>query len=213
MDYSWITYSAIVHSFIYLTSCSLSRCTLKGWDRSMKRKHLLKYGLVIAFVVMAFLYTKTYKENLQLKSQLGTDNQNVVINLSNLLTYETSTEYWLEQLEKPEGHESLRRLLGEMDYLSFDLYMSNMPEVAEQLDILKEQFYQLKKEGHDLSPDKLEELEENISFLTTLLTTVRSDLGEDSLVWFKNIHDDSSMTQKYIRNEITFFRNKAETEK
>ena len=178
----------------------------------MDRKRLLKYGLVVAFVVMAFLYAKTYKENLQLQSRLGTDYQNVVINVSNLLTYETSTDFWLEQMEKPEGKESLARILGEMDYLSFDLYMSNMPEVAEQLDILQRQFYQFKKEGHDLSPEKMEELEENKSFLTTLLTTVRTDLGEDSLVWFKEIQEDSSKTQKYIRNELTLFRDKEGTE-
>lgn len=167
-------------------------------------------GVITVFVTMAFINVKTYKDNLYLQSRLGTEYQNIVLNLLNLLTFETSKDFWLEQMESPEGKESLARILSEMDYLSVDLHMNNMSEVAVQLDILQSQFYCFKKEGNDFPKESLIELEQNVSILQTVLTGLRSDLGEDSIVWFKEIHDDSSKTHEFIRNEL--IRSKIEVE-
>ncbi len=183
-----------------------------GEGSNVKKKKLIEYALITFVLIMVFFTYTTYKENQYLKSRMGTEYENLVIQSLIFLKEESSTDYWLEQMKSPRGNEALHSLISELSFLSSSLHKHNLDYIALQMDVLKRQFYNFMKYENEFSLEEIKELEQNVSILASILTTVKSDLENDSLKWYKEIHNHSSKTQEYIRSELTSYWNEKEVE-
>lgn len=140
---------------------------------------------------------------------IGAEYQITVRNT--IFDLDVPSNFWLEELKNENGDVLLERHIGELKANANNVYKigGKLQIIGEQLHYISKLYWTLEEAVNDGDTEKIVRLHEEIlqlrNFVIKVLKDVDGNLGENQIMWYKELSNPDSKTSKRFWDELVKF--------
>jgi hypothetical protein len=169
---------------------------------------------VLLFVVSLCFNYYQHRQNKNYKLSIGLEYQITFRNT--IFDLEGPSNFWVEELKNDNGDVRLERHIGELqaNSINFNKIVGYHRIISDQLQYLSTLYWDLAKAVNDKDNENIIELnnkiEEHRNFIIKVLKEVDKNLGENQILWYKELSNPNSKTSNSFWNKFKAFESDKE---
>jgi hypothetical protein len=176
---------------------------------NINSRKIVKTLFLILFILSLCFNYYQHRQNNNFKLSIGSEYLIIVRNT--VFDLEGPSTFWIEELKKDKGDLLLERHIGELqaNAINFNKIGGYYQIIGVQLQHISNLYWDLstavKNKDNDKIIDLNSQIEEHKNFIIKILKEIDKNLGENQILWYRELSNPNSKTSNLFWNELKAF--------
>jgi hypothetical protein len=170
---------------------------------------MIKSVFLLLFIVSLTFNYYQHRQNNNFKLSIGSEYLNTVRNT--IFDLVGPSTFWIEELKKDKGDVLLERHIGELqaNAINFNKIGGQYQIIGTLLQHISNLYWDLstavKNKDNDKIIDLNSQIEEHKNFIIKVLKEIDKNLGDNQILWYRELSNLNSKTSNLFWNELKAF--------